>query len=79
MEPREYELLTPYSLAGTYKNHSAARSIIIFYSNFKTNRWWILTWNFDPPVFAHPIVITECVPFVVVPDLELDNKKNVML
>ena len=39
----------------------------------------ILTWNFDPPVFAHPTVITECVPFVVVPDLELDNKKNVML
>ena len=39
----------------------------------------ILTWNFDPPVYAHPIVITECVPFVVVPDLDLDNKKKVML
>ena len=55
-------------------------ALIIFYSNFKTNCWLILTWNLDPPVFAHPTVITECVPFVVVPDLELDNeKKNVML
>ena len=73
MEPREYELLTSYSVGGTYKNHSAARRLL-----FSTVTL-ILTWNFGPPVFAHPTVITECVPFVVVPDLDLDIKKNVML